>query len=90
LRCEIGQSFDRHWTREKKQVEISTFDRWIDIVATGASTMSQRNFRWVEANGGVEKLIDAAERRGVHLVRLTDDEGRELVAASKHAFVTLC
>lgn len=66
------------------------FDIWMDSVATGAASMSQRNVRWVEANGGVNELVQAARRRGVHLVQLTDDKGVELVAASQAPFKTLC
>lgn len=66
------------------------FDDWISAVASGAATMSQRNLKWVEANGGVVQLVDAAKKRGIHLIRLTDDKGNELFAASHHPFQTLC
>lgn len=52
--------------------------------------MSQRNVRWVNANGGLEKLISVAKGRGVHLVQLTDDKGNELLAASREPFKSLC
>ena len=52
--------------------------------------MSQRNLKWVEANGGIEDLIAAAKWRDVHIVRLTDDKGNQLVAASSEVFTTLC
>lgn len=68
----------------------SAFEDWIKSVATGASTMSQRNLKWVEANGGIDKLVDAAKQRGVHLVQLTDDKGNDLLAASPKPFKTLC
>lgn len=66
------------------------FDAWIDSVAEGAATMSQRNLKWVEANGGIAGLVEAARKRDVHLLRLTDDKGNELVAASQKPFLTLC
>ena len=43
------------------------FDGWVSEVASGAATMSQRNVKWVEANGGVGQLVEAAKKRGVHL-----------------------
>ena len=66
------------------------FEAWVDAVASGAATMSQRNVRWVEANGGFDNLVAAARQREVHLVKLTDDKGNELVAASQKPFETLC
>ena len=66
------------------------FEDWVNSVATGDATMSQRNFKWVEANGGLSKLVQTAKARGVHLVQLTDDQGNELIAASQEPFNTLC
>ena len=66
------------------------FEEWLNNVASGEARMSQRNLKWVDANGGREKLVSAAQLRGVHLVELTDDTGKQLIAASKHPFVTLC
>lgn len=66
------------------------FEEWVNAVASGSATMSQRNIRWVEAHGGMDKLVEAAKQRGVHLVRLTDDKGNELLAASQKPFQTLC
>ena len=62
--------------------------RWLDGV--DASSMSQRRLTSIERHGGLDRLADAARRRGVHLVRLTDDAGHELVAASRHAFHVIC
>ena len=65
--------------------------RWLDAVASGGSTMSQRKIQSIESRGGglaaVRKL---AKKRGIHLVRLTDDQGNELVAASKNVFKVIC
>ena len=65
--------------------------RWLDAVAGGANSMSQRKLESVESRGGgllaVRKL---AKKRGVHLLCLTDDKGNDLVAASKHPFQVVC
>lgn len=66
------------------------FEGWVEAVATGAATMSQRNLKWVELNGGLEKLVETAKARGIHLARLTDDKGNELLAASRDPIETLC
>lgn len=66
------------------------FEEWVGSVATGQATVSQRNIKWVEANGGTEKLVLAATRRGVHLIQLTDDKANALLVASKEPFTTLC
>ncbi len=62
---------------------------WLDALQDGRATMSQRSRSAVERNGGVAEAIAAAEARGVHLVELTDDEGKILIAASRHPFRTL-
>ena len=64
---------------------------WLDGVADGSKTMSQRKLSLVEAkDGGLAKLRREARSRGVHLLVLTDDKGNELVAASIHPFKVLC
>jgi hypothetical protein len=63
----------------------------LDSVASGVSTMSQRKIGSIEKRGGGLKAVrDLAKERGVHLVRLTDDQGNDLVAASKHPFKVIC
>ena len=57
---------------------------WLEAVASGRASMSQRGVRWVEAQGGLNIVVAAAKARGVHLVRLTDDAGKVLIAASLH------
>ena len=64
--------------------------RWIDAVADGSATMSQRRLSSVDRHGGTEAAIAAAKARGVHLAKLTDDQGHILVAASLHPFEPLC
>lgn len=65
--------------------------RWLDGVADGTKSMSQRKLTVVERmGGGLAKVRAEAKARGVHLVLLTDDKGNELVAASTHPFKVLC
>ena len=63
---------------------------WLDAVRDGRATMSQRTRSSVDTHGGLEEVTIAARSRGVHLVELTDDKGRKLIAASRHPFNTLC
>lgn len=66
-------------------------ERWLDAVASGEATMSQRRLSSVETRGGgLDSVASLARARGVHLVVLTDDQGNELVAASKHPFRVVC
>ena len=65
-------------------------DEWLDRVAAGELTMSQRAMSVIEAKGGLEPVIAAATVRGVHLVQLTDDTGKTLIAASLEPFKVLC
>jgi len=63
---------------------------WIEAVASGAATMSQRKRASIEAHGGLSAAVAAARAKGVHLVELTDDKGEVLIAASREPFRTLC
>jgi len=72
------------------QSDQTWIGKWIDAVADGSATMSQRRLSSVERNGGTEAAIAAARERGVHLAKLTDDQGNVLVAASLHPFEPLC
>ncbi len=63
---------------------------WLDSVASGKATMSQRKRSSIDAHGGLEAAVSAARAAGLHLVQLTDDEGHVLVAASRAPFETLC
>ena len=65
-------------------------ETWIASVADGRATTSQRSVASVERNGGIGRAVEVARASGVHLVRLTDDERRALIAASLHPFETLC
>jgi hypothetical protein len=63
---------------------------WLDSVADGSSTMSQRKLSSIEKRGGGIAVVKAAaKKRGVHLILLEDDKGNELVAASTKPFKVL-
>lgn len=65
--------------------------QWLDAVAEGASTMSQRKLTSIqEHGGGLEAVKAIAEQKGVHLLLVEDDKGNELVAASTNPFQVLC
>ena len=65
--------------------------RWLDAVADGSNTMSQRKLSSIQARGGgLEAVKIIAEQKGVHLLLLEDDKGNELVAASTKPFKTIC
>lgn len=74
----------------KSETQSTWLDSWLDDVASGSATMSQRVLTSIEAHGGLDKAVAAARKRGVHLVLLTDDKGTALVAASQKPFETLC
>ncbi len=64
---------------------------WLDRVAAASATMSQRSLSSVEERGGgLETVTALARERGVHLLLLEDDEGRQVVAASLRPFKVLC
>lgn len=64
---------------------------WLDGVADGSYTMSQRKLSSVKARGGGLEAVKAlARQRGVHLLLLEDDKGNELVAASTKPFAVVC
>ncbi len=64
---------------------------WLDSVANGSNTMSQRKLSSVERlGGGIAAVRAIAEQKGVHLLLLEDDQGNELIAASTKPFKVLC
>ena len=73
-----------------RQCDQTWIDKWIDGVADGSVTMSQRRLSSIERNGGTAAAIAAAKERGVHLAKLIDDQGNVLVAASRQPFEPLC
>ena len=65
--------------------------RWLDSVASGANTMSQRKLKSIEKRGGGLAVVRRiAKTRNLHLLRLTDDQGNELIAASQKPFKIIC
>lgn len=63
---------------------------WLDSVADGSKTMSQRKLSSIEKRGGIKAVKNLAKKKGVHLVLLEDDKGNELVAASNKPFKVVC
>ncbi len=63
---------------------------WLESVADGSSTMSQRTLASIEKHGGLGAAVVAALEKKVHLLLVEDDEGREIVAASKKPFKVIC
>ena len=71
--------------------EVQWASDWLDKVTDGTSTMSQRKLSSIETRGGGLEAVKAlAEQKGVHLLRLEDDAGNELVAASTKPFEVVC
>ena len=65
--------------------------QWIADIALRKLTMSQRKVTVIEkTEGGLENVITEAKKQGVHLIRLTDDKGNDLLTGSVHPFETLC
>ena len=64
---------------------------WLDTVADGSNTMSQRKLSSIEKHGGgIDAVKAIAKEKGVHLLLLEDDKGNELVAASTKSFKVVC
>ncbi len=64
---------------------------WLDGVADGSYTMSQRKLTSVEKRGGGLEAVKAlAQERNVHLLLLEDDKGDALIAASVKPFEVVC
>lgn len=66
-------------------------EAWLDSVADGSGTMSQRLLKRLHAApGGIDAVRASAVARGVHLAVFVDERGVELVAASQHPIRVLC
>ena len=64
---------------------------WLEAVASGSATMSQRKLTSIETRGGgLETVKEIAAEKGVHLLLVEDDKGEQLVAASTKPFTVLC
>lgn len=76
---------------QRSRAALQWANDWLDAVADGSLTMSQRKLSTVvEKGGGLEAVKAVAEEKGVHLLLLEDDKGDELVAASKKPFQVVC
>jgi len=75
----------------KKKPDSTWAAEWLDAVADGSNTMSQRKLSSIEKRGGgIKKVQVIAKQKGVHLLLLEDDKGNELVAASTKPFKVIC
>lgn len=64
---------------------------WLDGLADGSNTMSQRKLTSIDKRGGGLEAVKAiAKQKGVHLLLVEDDKGNELVAASVKPFQVIC
>ncbi len=66
-------------------------DEWLNAVADGSLTMSQRKLTSVQTRGGGLEAVKAmAEQKGLHLLLIEDDKGTKLVTASTKPFQVVC
>ncbi len=64
---------------------------WLKTVQAGLNTMSQRKLTSIEKHAGsLEAVKQIAERMGIHLLLVEDDEGNQIVAASMKPFQVIC
>jgi hypothetical protein len=64
---------------------------WLQTVEAGLNTMSQRRLTSIEKHAGSLDLVrTVAQRMGVHLLLVEDEEGNEIVAASMKPFKVIC
>ena len=78
---------------DTKQADAATewATEWLESVADGSNTMSQRKLTSIEKRGGGLEAVKAiAEQKGVHLLLVEDDKSNELVAASVKPFQVIC
>ena len=69
------------------QSDQTWIDKWIDAVADGLATMSQRRLSPAERNSSGNRSCAGAWRS---FAKPTDDQGVILVTASLHPFAPLC
>lgn len=70
--------------------EMQWAEDWLNGVADGSNSMSQRKLSVIEKRGGLDAVKKIAEQKGVHLLLIEDDKGSELVAASTKPFKIVC
>jgi hypothetical protein len=87
--ADLKRSAKKMSAKEKSGGE-EWLEKWLDAVVDGSSTMSQRKLSAIETKIGLVAARKAAQARGVHLLRLTDERGEELIAASKRPFKIVC
>ena len=76
---------------EEKSAEDLWAEKWLDSVADGSNTMSQRKLISVEQRGGgLSRVKQLAKEKGVHLLLVEDDKGEKLLAASVNEFKVIC
>lgn len=69
---------------------ISKQAQWVEEVKSRPGSMTQRKESVVDSwPGGIAELVREAKLQNVHLVRVTDDQGVNLIAASIHRFDVL-
>ncbi len=93
LRKEGFENMNRTFEVDDKtnDVDNSWASEWLDAVADGSNTMSQRKLTSIERRGGGLEAVKAlAQQKGVHLLLIEDDKGNELVAASVKPFTVVC
>ncbi len=77
-------------SEEKSDDELQWAVDWLNEVADGSNTMSQRKLSVIEKRGGLDGVKKIAEQKGVHLLLVEDDKGDELIAASTKPFKVVC
>ncbi len=69
---------------------ISKQAQWVRQVKSLPGSMSQRRESVVDSwAGGIAELVRQAQAQNIHLVRVTDDHGVKIIAASVHPFDVL-
>lgn len=64
--------------------------QWVEELKSRPGSMTQRKESVVESwPGGTSELVREAKLQNVHLVRVKDDQGVTLIAASVHPFEVL-
>ena len=77
--------------KQTKQTKAQWAEEWLNSVADGSNTMSQRKRASIDKQGGgIDVIKQIAKQKGVHLLQITDDKGNELVAASVNPFTVIC
>ena len=75
----------------KKLPDPKWATEWLQAVAEGESTMSQRKLSSIEQRGGgIAAVRLIAKKTGVHLLLLEDDKGDPVVVASTRPFKVIC